>query len=214
MKTSEHIGQTETVNLLTRGLVIEYVSLAWMTIECMASIGAGLFSGSLALIAFGGDSLIELISSYTVAGHLRRIRRGQAGECERDGRVERIATFLLFTLIPVIGLGALYSYFSGIQAEPTPLGTAVAFGAVLIMPALWHEKARIGRLTSCMPLTIDAVESATCFLMSIALLASLLVNYLWKIAWADYVATVVILCFVAKEALEALSEMRENPMTS
>jgi divalent metal cation (Fe/Co/Zn/Cd) transporter len=50
--------------------------------------------------------------------------------------------------------------------------------------------------------------------MSIALLASLLVNYLWKIAWADYVATVVILCFVAKEALEALSEMRENPMTS
>jgi divalent metal cation (Fe/Co/Zn/Cd) transporter len=185
-----------------------------MTIESLVAIGAGLFSGSLALIAFGGDSFIELISSYTVADYLRRIEKGEKGESERDEKVERITAFLLFALIPVIGLGAVYSYLSGIQAEASPLGIAVAFAAVVIMPLLWYEKKRIGHATDCLPLTIDAIESVTCFLMSIALLASLLINYLWKIAWVDYVATVAILTFVGKEALESVSEIREAKSSS
>ena len=201
---------TQKSKLLHRGLLVEYASLAWMTIESVVAIGAGLFSGSLALIAFGGDSFIELISSYTVAHYLRRIEKGEKGESERDEKVERITAFLLFALIPVIALGAAYSYLSGIQAEASPLGIAVAFGAVVIMPLLWYEKKRIGRATDCLPLTIDAIESVTCFLMSIALLASLLINYLWKIAWVDYVATLAILIFVGKEASESVSEMRET----
>lgn len=201
---------TQKSKLLHRGLLVEYASLAWMTIESVVAIGAGLFSGSLALIAFGGDSFIELISSYTVAHYLRRVEKGEKGESERDENVERIAAFLLFTLLPVVGLGAVYSYLSGIQAETSPLGIAVAFGAVVIMPLLWYEKKRIGRATDCLPLTIDAIESVTCFSMSIALLASLLINYLWKIAWVDYVATLAILIFVGKEASESVSEMRET----
>ena len=205
---------TEKSRVLHRGLLVEYASLAWMIVESVVAIGTGLLSGSLALIAFGGDSFIELISSYTVVGHIKRNGKGERNRCERDAKVERIATFLLFALIPVIGLGAVYSYFSEIQAEASPIGIAIALGAVVIMPLLWYEKRSIGRATDCMPLTIDAIESATCFLMSVALLAGLLVNYLWKVAWADYVATIVILCFVAKEALEARSEIREAKQPS
>jgi divalent metal cation (Fe/Co/Zn/Cd) transporter len=200
---------TEKSKLLHRGLLVEYVSLAWMTIESVVAIGAGLFSGSLALIAFGGDSFIELFSSYTVAAYLREIEKVAESEKKRDAQVERTTAFLLFALIPVIALGALYSYLSGIEAEASPIGIAVAFGAVVIMPLLWYEKKRIGEATNCLPLTIDAIESVTCFLMSLALLASLLINYLWRIAWIDYVATAAILIFVAKEALESVSEMRE-----
>jgi hypothetical protein len=98
-----------------------------MTIESLVAISARLFSGRLALIAFGGDSFIELISSYTVADYLRRIEKGEKGESERDEKVERITALLLFALIPVIGLGAVYSYLSGIQAEGSPLGIAVQF---------------------------------------------------------------------------------------
>jgi divalent metal cation (Fe/Co/Zn/Cd) transporter len=200
---------TEKLQLIHRGLLVEYASLAWMIAESAVAVGAGLFSGSLALIAFGGDSLIELLSSYMVASFLRKIERGEKDARERDEVVERFTAFLLLTLIPVIGLGAMYSYLSGIEAEASPLGIAVAFVAVVFMPLLWYEKRRIGQATDCLPLTIDAVESATCFLMSIALLVSLLVNYLWRISWADYLATVIILAFVAKEALQAISEMRE-----
>jgi divalent metal cation (Fe/Co/Zn/Cd) transporter len=124
--------------------------------------------------------------------------------------VERITAFLLFALVPVISFGALYSYLVGINAEASSIGIALALGAVVIMPLLWHKKKRIGVAANCLPLTIDAIESATCFLMSVALLAALAISYLWKISWVDYVATAAILTFVAKEALESVSEMREG----
>jgi divalent metal cation (Fe/Co/Zn/Cd) transporter len=186
-----------------------------MIVESIVAIGAGLIAGSLALIAFGGDSFVELVSSYAVADYLRREERGEGGESERKEKTEKFTALLLFVLIPVIALGALYSYLSDVQAEASPLGIVVASCAVVIMPVLWYEKKRIGEATNSLPLTIDAIESVTCFLMSVALLASLLINYLWKIAWADYVATVVVLVFVAKEALESLSEIRAaNPQRS
>jgi len=200
---------TEKSKLLHRGLLVEYASLAWMMIESTVAIGAGLFSGSLALIAFGGDSVIELISSYTVADYLRQIEDGESDDVRRE-KAEKITAILLFSLIPVIAFGAVYSYLSGIQAEASPLGIVVAFGAVVIMPLLWYEKKRIGESTRCLPLTIDAIQSVTCFLMSVALLASLLINYLWRISWVDYVATAVILLFVAKEVLESVSEIKES----
>ena len=177
-----------------------------MIVESIMAVAAGLFSGSLALIAFGGDSFVELISSYTVASYLKQIEKGENTDGERDERVERITALLLFALMPVIGLGALYSFLTRVQAEASPPGIVVASAAVVIMPLLWYEKKRIGGATNCLPLTIDAIESITCFLMSVALLASLVINYLWRISWVDYVATVVILVFVAKEASEAVSK--------
>jgi len=199
----------EKLQLLHRGLLVEYASLAWMIIESLVAVGAGVSSGSLALLAFGGDSFIELASSYTVADYLRRVTKAENGESERAEGVTKITTALLFILIPVIGLGALYTYLSGLQAEASPLGIAVSLGAIVLMPVLRYEKKRIGKAADCLPLTIDAVESETCFLMSITLLASLLVNYFWKIWWVDYVATIIILAFVTKEALESLSEAKE-----
>jgi len=196
--------------LIHRGLLFEYASLAWMTIEAIVSISAGLLAGSLALLAFGGDSVVELISSFAVASHLRKIESSSLFDCARDSAVERIATFLLFALIPVIGFGAVYSFQSGISAEASPVGIGIAAGAVVIMPVLWYEKRRIGRITSCLPLEIDAVESATCFLMSVALLASLLINYFWKVPWIDYVGTAIILAFVAREAFESLCEVSKQ----
>ncbi len=52
--------------LLRRGLTIEYISLVWMLVECLVALSAGFMASSLALLAFGGDSVIELISSWTV----------------------------------------------------------------------------------------------------------------------------------------------------
>jgi divalent metal cation (Fe/Co/Zn/Cd) transporter len=109
-------------------------------------------------------------------------------------------------LIPIIGAGALYSYVAGLKPEVSPLGIGVAMGAVVIMPILWVQKKTIGRETNCAPLSIDAVESATCFLMALALLAGLLLNYFFRIGWVDYAATAIILGFVAKESVEAFRE--------
>jgi len=187
----------ESDDLLKRGLLVEYASLAWMTAEAVGAIIAGTFAGSLALLAFGGDSLIELASSIAVVGHLREENSGR-GSDDRTEKAEQATVLLLFLLIPVIGLGTTYAYLSGVKPELSILGILVAAGAIVIMPVLWFEKRRIGKKANCLPMAVDATESATCFSMSVALLVGLVANFLWKLWWVDYVATVVILFFLSR----------------
>jgi divalent metal cation (Fe/Co/Zn/Cd) transporter len=132
--------------------------------------------------------------------------KGTAGERETK-LTEWTTAFLLVSLIPVIGVAAAYSYLAGVRPESSTLGIAVALAAMLIMPVLWYEKRHIGYASKCLPLIIDAAESSTCFLMSAALLAGLTINYVWRIPWVDYAATVVILAFVAREGREAILEI-------
>ncbi len=113
---------------IRKGLYLEYFSLGWMSIEVIASIIAGLVIGkSFALLSFAGDSIVELISAYAVLNYLRNVTKGKFAESESE-RTERIALLLLITLIPVIALGAIYSYVSGIKPEASLLGIAVAIG--------------------------------------------------------------------------------------
>lgn len=175
-----------------------------MVVEVAGSIGIGLLSGSLALLAFGGDSVVELLSAFVVFGHLRGDVTGSAGAGRRTALT---TTLLLLALVPTIGLGAVYSYASGLRPEGSLIGVAVAAGAVVIMPYLWLEKRKIGRETKCLPLSVDAVESATCFFMSLALLAGLLAEYFFGLWWADYLATAVILVFVTREGIESYREI-------
>jgi divalent metal cation (Fe/Co/Zn/Cd) transporter len=192
---------------ITTGIRVEYLSSAWMIVELIGSIGFGLVAGSFALVAFGGDSLVELISGFAVLAHLRK---DVSGPETRSRKTESVTSALLFALIPVIGLGAVYSYTAGLRPEGSPLGIAVAIGAVIMMPFLWFEKRKIGWETRSLPLSIDAIESVTCFLMSIALLGGLLVEYFLGLWWVDYLATGVILAFVAKEAVESYHELHEE----
>jgi divalent metal cation (Fe/Co/Zn/Cd) transporter len=190
------------------GIRVEYVSTAWMTVEATGSIAFGLMAGSLALLAFGGDSMIELISGLAVLAYLRKDSDG--AEMHGSNRTAQITSALLFALVPTIGFGAIYSYLLGPRPEASPLGMAIGTGAVIIMPYLWLQKSRIGRETRSLPLSMDALESVTCFFMSIALLGGLVVEYLTGLWWVDYLATGVILAFVAREAIESYHELHEE----
>ncbi len=176
-----------------------------MTVEVIGSVLSGLVAGSFALLAFGGDSLVELLSGFTVLAFLRRSPSGSNRGPRRI--TEQITNALLFSLIPVIGLGAVYSYLTGLRPEASPLGIAIAVGAVIIMPYLWLEKRRIGGETRSSVLSMDAVESLTCIFMSVSLLGGLLVEYFLGLWWVDYISTGVILAFVAGEAVESYQEL-------
>jgi len=187
------------------GIMVEYFSSAWMVVEASGSIVFGLLAGSLALLAFGGDSLIELISGLAVLVYLRSDASGS--EMHDSERTGQLTSALLFSLVPIIGLGAVYSYLAGLRPEGSPVGMAVATGAVIIMPYLWSQKNRIGRETRSLPLSMDAIESATCFFMSVALLGGLVVEYFTGLWWIDYLAAAAILAFVVKEAVESYHEL-------
>ena len=87
------------------GIKVEYFSTAWMIVEALGSVGFGLLAGSFALLAFGSDSLIELLSGFAVLSHLRK---DVAGSEIESRRTELLTTGLLFALIPVIALGAVF----------------------------------------------------------------------------------------------------------
>ena len=192
---------------ILQGLKIEYLGNAWLSVEVAGAIFAGALAGSLALLAFGADSSVELISGAVVMRHLRSDYKG--GE-NLGHRTALLTTGLLFGLIPVIGGLGVYSYLSGVRPEGTPLGIAVAVGAVLLMPILYFEKRRIGKETRCLSISIDAYATATCLLLSLALLGGLVGVYLTGFGWFDYVATAVILAFIAKEAVESWREVRSE----
>ena len=160
------------------------------------------------MLAFGGDSLIEFISGLAVLGNLRR--NGSDREHLHTDRTERIGTVLLFALITVIGVGSVYSFFSGVRAEASALGIVLAAGAIIMMPYLWFQKNKIGGETRFLPLKIDAVASLTCIPMAIALLGGLLAEFFFGVWWIDYLATAIILAFVGKEAIESLRELRND----
>ncbi len=188
--------------------MLEYFSIGWMLVEVVGSIVAGVFASSYALLAFGGDSLIEIASALVVLKHLRL----DSGGSRAQGRNTALFTsVLLIALVPVIGISSTYSFFVlKIQAEGSILGLVIALGAVVIMPILWIKKRQIGQETACLPLSIDAMESATCFFMSLALLAGILLEFIFHVGWFDYLATLVILGFVAFEARESFMEARQE----
>jgi divalent metal cation (Fe/Co/Zn/Cd) transporter len=130
--------------LLKRGLLVEYASLGWMTVEALVALYSGLLAWSFALVAFGGDSLVELLSSFVVVVHMRAMLKSDSQPHILRERAEWATALLLFSLLPIIELGAGYSLLTGITPEPSLLGIGVALGAVLIMPILWYEKRRIG----------------------------------------------------------------------
>jgi len=187
-----------------------------MVLESLVAIGAGVLAGSLALIAFGGDSIIELISSFAVLAYMTKLMRNPTSDPSELGAegVERLTAFLLLVLLPTISFAAAYSFLVGHRPDASLPGIFMAIGAVIVMPLLWYEKRRIGRDANILPLSIDAIESATCFLMSVSLLFGLLVNFFFHVWWIDYVATAMILGFVAKEGREALSEIKTGHETS
>ncbi|MHB8566517.1 MAG: cation transporter [Nitrososphaerales archaeon] len=179
-----------------------------MSIEVVGSLAAGILASSFALIAFGSDSLIEIMSAIVV---LRHLRLDSAGSNAQGERTALFTSLLLIALVPLIGISSTYSYFVlKIHPNASIFGLAIAVGAVVVMPYLWIKKRQIGQQTGCLPLAIDAMESATCFLMSIVLLAGLALELVFHVGWFDYLATLIILGFVAFEAKESFEEATEK----
>ena len=193
---------------IRQGLRLQYFSLGWMSLEVAAAVLAGLLASSFALLAFGGDSVVELISGWVV---LRHLRLDSAGSTVQGKRTATFTSLLLISLVPVIGIGSTYSFFVlKVVPETSVLGLVISAGAVVIMPFLWRKKREIGVETGCLPLAIDAMESATCFLMALVLFGGLALESVFHVGWFDYLATLAILGFIAYEGRESFAEARKE----
>jgi divalent metal cation (Fe/Co/Zn/Cd) transporter len=170
-----------------------------MTLEATSSLWAAWRARSPALLAFGGDSAIELLSATVVWW---RFRSSSSEQAERTAG--RTAGALLILLAVYVILTSTRSFFGYLEPKPSYLGIGVLVAAALIMPWLAREKRRLSAETGSAALRADAAESSLCAYLSFIALAGLTVHAVWQIHWADPVVALAITPLVLYEAREAL----------
>jgi divalent metal cation (Fe/Co/Zn/Cd) transporter len=179
---------------------IQSITIAWMSIEAVASLLAAWMARSPALLAFGGDSAIELASAVVVYWRFQ-----SKGSDERTEKfAARITGSLLFALAAYVMLVAATALLGHREVRPSYLGIAVLIVAAIAMPVLARQKRRLSALTASAALRADAAESALCGYLSIIALAGLIANALWGVTWADPVAALCLVPLVVREGWQVL----------
>ena len=130
-----------------RGVSIEVFTVIWMVLEAVVSISAGLLAGSALLIAFGLDSVIELVSGVMLLWRL--VVEAKEGETERVERAEHLATWVVAILLTLLCLyvfsTSLYGLLTRSKPESSLIGILIAIAAVIVMPWLGITKRRIAK---------------------------------------------------------------------
>jgi divalent metal cation (Fe/Co/Zn/Cd) transporter len=199
-------------NHLRQGIAIECVTIAWMVIEAAVAIGAGIAAHSVLLVAFGLDSVVELMSGGILLWRLMAEARG--GATERVEAAERRAAWGVGISLALLCVYVVISSLAGLllrnQAEQSGLGIALAVATLLIMPMLaWRKRNLAARLESP-ALRGDAACSITCAYMAATLLVGLALNVLFGWWWADSLAALALLYWLIPETRETLESARRG----
>jgi divalent metal cation (Fe/Co/Zn/Cd) transporter len=181
-------------------LQFQVITLIWMSAEAVISLETAWTSHSPALLAFGGDSLIELLSAAVVFWRFRFT----LGET----RAARIAGGLLFALAGFVVLTSVLNFFGYREAQRSLVGIAVLLAAAVMMPWLASRKRKLAVLTSSAALKADAAESALCGYMAWIALVGLVVNAIWNKPWADPIAALALTPLILREGWDAVHSSR------
>jgi len=196
----ESVLPVPAATTLDRVRQIQTITIAWMSVEAVVSLAAARMAHSPALLAFGGDSAIELLSAVVVYWRFRSQRS--------DERTEKIAAritgSLLFALAAYVALVATLALLGHREVKPSYLGIVVLLVAAIAMPVLAWQKRQLSALTASAALRADAAESALCGYLSIIALAGLVANAFWGVTWADPIAALCLIPLVAWEGWQAL----------
>lgn len=179
---------------------VQVVTIAWMSVEALVSLFAAWRARSPALLAFGGDSAIELFSAIVV---LWRFRANVEPE-HAEKRAARVAGALLFALAAFVAVTSVTSLLGYSEPKSTFLGIAILVAAAVVMPWLAKEKRRLSATTGSAALRADAAQSALCAYLSLIALAGLAINAIWHVRWADPISALAVLPLIVWEGQEAM----------
>lgn len=188
-----------------RALVLSYFTVGYNMLEGVVSVIVGLPAGSIALIGFGLDSFVESLSGGVMIWRFSKHREQSEAE---EQQIEIKATRLIAYTFFVLGAYVLYEsarklYLNEIPA-PSLFGIIIAIVSAILMPILFYWKYRTGKLLNSRSLIADSKETLACFLLSIALLIGLSLNYVFGLWQADPIMGFIIVAFLIREGYEML----------
>jgi cation diffusion facilitator family transporter len=193
-----------------RALLLEYFTVTWNVIEAAVAIAAGVIAASVALIGFGVDSGIEVLSAVALVWRLRKA--GAHADAETEQHAERRALYLVattfFLLAVYIAYEAVGALVEGERPDSSTVGLALSVVSLAVMPLLAYWKGRTGREMRSRALQADAVETWVCSYLSLALLlgVGLYAAFSWE--WADPVGALLMLPVILWQGWETLGEAR------
>ena len=200
MTTVQAADNSTPPQIRRRILWIQTFTVVWMTAEAGVALASAWRARSPALLGFGGDSLIELLSAAVVFWRFRDERVEERTE-KRAAQIGGILLFALAVFVVIASAAALLGYS---EAQTSPIGILLLLLAAMIMPWLATEKRHLAAETGSGALRADAAESALCGYMAWIALAGLVVNAVWKNHWTDPLAALCLTPIIVREGWESM----------
>lgn len=190
----------ERARLVRRARLLAWGGNAWHAVEFAVAVGAGIAAGSIALIGFGADSLLEAFTGFIILWRFAE-RRSDSEHAERRAQQLVAASYAL--LVAYILVESLRTLLGGHHPDTSWVGIGLAAFTAATMPLLALAKRRVGRRLGSSATVSEAAQNQICAYLSIALVAGLLANALADWWWADPVAALVIAAVAAREGIES-----------
>ncbi|MEJ2185106.1 MAG: cation transporter [Gemmatimonadota bacterium] len=205
------LSREQRHRLLGRGLWLEGLTIAWSLVEAGVGVTAGIAAHSIVLIAFGLDSVIEMIAGTALFARLHAEYHG-ASRADAAAREKR-ALYVVGTTLFLLGFYVVVqsaSTLAGVRKpEASTVGIALAGASLVLMPLLAWAKQRTGLALESRALLADAQETLACALLALTLLVGLGLNAAAGWWWADPVAALVMVPWVLNEGREAIHDARQ-----
>jgi len=183
------------------GRRLQWATIAWNSMEVFVTIALGITAGSLALVAFGLDSLVEVFASLVVIWHMTP-SDGDAHPA-RDDRALRLVGLAFAVLAVYLGIAGVRALVVHESPDSSPLGIAYLAVTAVVMFSLARWKRRVGTALDSEPFRAEASMTFLDGCLALSILSALALNAAWAWWWADPVAALLIGAVAAREALES-----------
>jgi divalent metal cation (Fe/Co/Zn/Cd) transporter len=188
--------------LLRLGRRLELFTILWNSLEGLVSVALGLLAGSIALVGFGIDSFIETSSGIVLLWRLQTRRDAESAE-RAEATALRLVGASLLALAAYVAYDAAGSLIRREAPEASVPGIVLAAVSLIVMPLLARRKRAVAAALGSQALAADATQTSICMYLSAILLGGLLLNALRGWWWADPVAALAMVPFIAREGREA-----------
>ena len=194
---------TDRSVFVRRGLRLEFLTLGWNSLEALIAVIAGILAGSIALVGFGIDSVIECVSGAVLVWRLRT-----DADAHRREQVEQTALRLVGISFLLLALYVAYEAASTLLKRDAPEqsvpGIVLAIASLIVMPILARAKRKVAQGLSSNAMHADSRQTDLCAYLSAILLGGLLLNVVVGWWWADPAAGLIMVPIIAKEGVDAL----------
>ncbi|HMJ16955.1 MAG TPA: cation transporter [Gemmatimonadaceae bacterium] len=192
-----------------RGILLSYATIGYNSLEAIGSLIAGLLSGSVALVGFGIDSVIEVIASVAAQWRLR-IDADLSRRFESDMRTLRIVGWCFVALAVYVTIDSVKSLYLAEQPDRSWFGLTILALSVIVMPALAWAKRRVAITMQSAALEAEAKQTSLCAYLSVIALAGVGLNAILDWWWADPVAALAMVPIIVREGVQGLRLQPHN----